>query len=175
MLDCVVADTDGAGFPIFQQFGQCLPALVPDLWNGPVDQVEIEVFQSETLEARVTSLQRRFVSVVAVPQLGRYEHVIAFDTALAEGGANVGFVVVDSCGVDVAISYLQRVFYCFLGYLAWGDWYTPRPRRGIMTPLLSLASGSTVACMFLLDYLSSTSILPEDRVCGLPGATTLAS
>src|SRR3989442_13529273 len=120
MLDCVVADTDGAGFPIFQQFGQCLPALVPDLWNGPVDQVEIEVFQSETLEARVTSLQRRFVSVVAVPQLGRYEHVIAFDSALAEGGANVGFVVVDSCGVDVAISYLQRVFYCFLGYLAWG-------------------------------------------------------
>src|SRR2546422_8734796 len=97
MLDCVVADTDGAGFPIFQQFGQCLPALVPDLWNGPVDQVEIEVFQSETLEARVTSLQRRFVSVVGVPQLGGYEHVTALVPALARAGANGGSFVVDSC------------------------------------------------------------------------------
>src|SRR5467141_433748 len=28
-----------------------------------------------------------------------------------------------------------------------GDWYTPRPRRGIMTPLFSLANGSTIACI----------------------------
>src|SRR5205807_84952 len=43
----------------------------------------------------------------------------AFDAAFAEGGANVRFVVVDSCCVDVAISYLQCVLDCSLGYLSW--------------------------------------------------------
>src|SRR5712692_3903491 len=118
MLDGVVADTDRAAFSIFQQLRQCLPALVPDLWDGPVDEIKVEIFQSETLEAGVAGLQRRFVSVVAIPEFGCYEHVFAFDSTLAECGANVGFVVVDSCSVNVAISYLQRVFYCFLGCLS---------------------------------------------------------
>ena len=57
--------------------------------------------------------------MVAVPELGCYEHVFAFEAAVAECAANVGFVVVDSRGVNVAISYLERVFYCFLGCLSW--------------------------------------------------------
>jgi len=57
--------------------------------------------------------------VVAVPELCGDEHVFAFDTGLAEGGADVGFVVVDSCGVDVAISYFECVFDSVLGYWAW--------------------------------------------------------
>src|SRR5207249_3617621 len=47
------------------------------------------------------------------------EHIFALDAAVAECDANVGFVVVDSCGVHVAVSYLQRVLYCFLSCLSW--------------------------------------------------------
>jgi hypothetical protein len=55
--------------------------------------------------------------VVAIPELGRNEHVFAFDAAIAECGANIRFVTVNPRGVDMAVSCLQRVFYCFLGYL----------------------------------------------------------
>src|SRR5712691_1335151 len=119
MLDCVVADTDGSAFSILQQLYQSFPAFVSDFRDGPVDEVEVEIFQSESFEAMIASLESGFVSVVAVPELGGYEHVFAFEAAFAEGGANVWFVVVDPCGVDMTVAYLQRVFYCSLGYLSW--------------------------------------------------------
>src|SRR3989442_2722923 len=118
MVDRVVADTDRTAFSILQQLRQCLPALVSDFWDGPVDEVEVEIFQSESFEALIASSESGFVSVVAVPEFGGYERVFAFDAALAEGGADVGFVIVDPCSVDMAIAYLQRVFYCSLGCLS---------------------------------------------------------
>src|SRR6266849_4755070 len=52
-----------------------------------------------------------------------------------------------------------------------GDWYTPRPRRGIMTPLLSLATGSTVACIGAVDCSGShfnlnSGVIPRGGVLG---------
>src|SRR5712691_11184273 len=45
-----------------------------------------------------------------------------------------------------------------------GDWYTPRPRRGIITPLLSLATGSTVACMLaLIAHGPTSTLIPKNH------------
>src|SRR2546425_5821258 len=108
MVDRVVADTDRTAFSILQQLRQCLPALVSDLWDGPVDEVEVEIFQSESFEALVAGAESVVVSVVAVPELGGYEHVFALYPALAECGADVCFVIVNSCRVDMAITDLER-------------------------------------------------------------------
>src|SRR2546428_784160 len=56
-----------------------------------------------------------------------------------------------------------------------GDWYTPRPRRGIMTPLLSLANGSIVACTVpmglsrILGFAGNESRHVNSR-CAFPAA-----
>ncbi len=119
MVDCVIAHADRAGLSILQQLGQGFPALVSGFLNWPVYEVEVEIFQSEPFEAGVTGLYRCLGSLVAVPELGRYEHGFASDAAVAESAANIGLVIVDPRRVDVAVAYLQRVFYCFLGYLSW--------------------------------------------------------
>src|SRR3989442_6563635 len=84
MVDRVVADTDRTAFSILQQFRQCLPALVSDFWDGPVDEGEVEIFQPESFEALIASSERAFVSVVAAPELDGYERVFAYDAARPE-------------------------------------------------------------------------------------------
>src|SRR2546426_5805372 len=56
------------------------------------------------------------------------------------------------------------------------DWYTPRPRRGIMTPLLSLAAGSIVVCMWAVEYSRTTStLIPKNYFERRVSESTLAS
>src|SRR6266849_7148062 len=114
-------------------------------------------------------MESGFVSVVAVPELGRYEHVFAFDAALADCGANVGFVVVDSCGVDVTISYLQRVFYRFLGYLSWWRLVYSEAEARNHNSIVELGNRFDGGLHVPFDCLGCTSIFPENRVWSLPG------
>ncbi len=71
-----------------------------------MDQIQVDVIGTQFREARVEGLQRRFVSLVGVPELGGDEDVLARNRGARERAAHTLLVSVGRGGVDVPVAGL---------------------------------------------------------------------
>src|SRR6185437_377129 len=67
----------------------------------------VHVVRAEALQALVEGAQGGVVAVVAVPQLGGEEYLLARDAGVADRTADAAFVLVRGGGVDVAVADLE--------------------------------------------------------------------
>ena len=73
-----------------------------------MDQVEVDEFELEPLEAVLEGVLRLLVAVVVVEALGRDEDLVAVEPRRAEGLADLGLVPVGGRRVDVAVAEIER-------------------------------------------------------------------
>src|SRR6266852_7336077 len=90
-----------------------LPRLLPEFRDRPVYQVEVDVAQSEPAQALVASGKGRIVPVVAVPELGGDEDLLARHPAVSDSPADVLLVPVEARGVDMPVAHLQSELHGF--------------------------------------------------------------
>ena len=76
--------------------------------SRPVDEVQVEVVETKQVHARVKGAQGAVEALVGVPHLGGDEDVLARQPGAADPLSYLGLVVVERCGVDVAIADLDR-------------------------------------------------------------------
>jgi hypothetical protein len=100
-----------------------------------VQEIEIDVIEPQPGEAGVERAPGAVETLVVVPQLGGDEDLGPRQAAGAHRVADVALVAVVLGGVDVAIADAQRFPHRAPGLLAARRQNTPRPRRGISTPL----------------------------------------
>jgi hypothetical protein len=102
------ADVPGhAEFLDMRQRAQRLLQRHVRIW--PVQQQQIDFGKAQLCEAllgRSLKIVRREMSG---PDLGRHEHLVAPDPRSAQPVADLAFVLIGLCGVDVAITKLQRL------------------------------------------------------------------
>lgn len=105
----VVAHADGAGLALVVKLFERLPCLAVFSDNGPVQQEQIDLAESETFEGFVARLDDCGTTLPdgVVPDFGGHEYLAARKAAVADGLADTAFVFVDGGGVDVAITNLQ--------------------------------------------------------------------
>ena len=101
-----------------------------------VEEVEIDVVEIEPAQAGREADLRGIEAVVADPQLGGDEDLVARHAGAADTLGHLAFVAVGSGGVDHAIAVAQRRLDGG-ERLSGGLWKTPRPIAGIVRSLLS--------------------------------------
>jgi hypothetical protein len=74
-----------------------------------VDEVQVDVVEPELLEREVHGVDDGLRPLVAVPQLGRDEQLVARDAGFLDRAADALLVAVGGSGVDVPVSDLERV------------------------------------------------------------------
>ena len=104
----VVAHADRPRSSLLQDALQGPPAVVPLLRDGPVDQVQIDIVEAQSLQTAIEGSQRRVVPLVAVPQFGRHEHLSARHSTLPHSRAHVLLVAVEMSRVDMPVARLER-------------------------------------------------------------------
>src|SRR3989337_275011 len=119
MAGGVVADTDSPALAILQELGHGFPGFLPSPVDGPVNQVEVQIAQSETAKAFLTSPNGGIVSVVAVPQLSSHEDLVPGQSALANSHPNISLVSVDSSSINQTIAALQSIPNSIPGRFPW--------------------------------------------------------
>ena len=65
--DEVVADADRAGAAVVEQFLERAPRVAPLAGDGPVDEIEIDIVEPESLLAGIECAQRGVVAVIVIP------------------------------------------------------------------------------------------------------------
>jgi hypothetical protein len=73
----------------------------------PVHEVEVDVVHPQPVQAGVDAGERRFITLVAVPKLGRDEDLGAVDSGCGERTADAFLVSVDHGGVDVPVAKFE--------------------------------------------------------------------
>ena len=107
-----VAHADGADAPGLIELLKCLPGadggLLPccAVLDGvrPVDQVQIQIPQTEPGERHVERLKRRLIAVRGVAQLAGHKNFLAGNAADADALPNAALVAVGGSGVNEAVS-----------------------------------------------------------------------
>jgi hypothetical protein len=110
-----------------------------------VQEEQVDPLDPELGSALVERVQCLLVAVVADPDLGLNEDVVAVEARAPDRFANLAFVGVSGGGIDVAVADGERRFNgarCLL----WRVWNTPRPIAGISTPLLSRRIDALFMC-----------------------------
>jgi hypothetical protein len=69
-----------------------------------VDEIQIQVFESQLVHRNIKGLQRRLVAVLGVPQFRGNEQFFALDAAQANALAHALLVSIDGGGVDMAVT-----------------------------------------------------------------------
>ena len=109
--------------------------------HRPVDQVEVDVVEPESLEARLEGGQGRVVALLRVPQLGGDEDVLAGQARGGERRADAGLVAVGGGGVDVAVAGVKRLLDDPLGVLG-RDLEDAEPELGNLDAIVERESGN---------------------------------
>ena len=106
-----VGDPDRAGLAVGLDLLHRAPGLGVEVEVGarPVDEVEVDVVETELLEAQVDRVERALSALVAVPQLGGDEQLVAVDAGALDRLADAQLVAVRGRGVDVAVADLEGV------------------------------------------------------------------
>src|SRR3989454_10927870 len=81
MRDRGVAHAARARQPLLPDLQERLPRFVPQSRHGPMNQVEVDVLQTEFAAAPLEGAQRGLESMVAVPESRPYAYLLARDTA----------------------------------------------------------------------------------------------
>ena len=78
------------------------------LGQGPVDEEQIDVVQTEALQGFVKSANRAVIALVCAVQFGRDEEIFAAYAAIADALAHAALIAVFRSGVDVTIPGCYR-------------------------------------------------------------------
>lgn len=84
-----------------------------------MDQIEVEIVETQFLHRYIESFQRIVIAVVLDPELGRDEEVFPGDAAFFDGGSDAFFIAVGSNRIDQAVAQFQGRtdgFFCFCGF-----------------------------------------------------------
>src|SRR5665811_2109362 len=84
--------------------------------SGPVDQVEVDIFQSEFGPALLERIQRGLVALIGVPQFRGDEEVLAGEVGFGDRFADAFLIGVELRGIDVAVAGLERLGYGGFGF-----------------------------------------------------------
>src|SRR3546814_13120849 len=90
--------------PIFNRTDT--PCPYPALFRS-VDQVQVYLLELQPLQALLEGLQHAVGALRVVPQLGGDENLLAFHASRTDARTDAFLVVVDRCGVDMAVARLQ--------------------------------------------------------------------
>lgn len=78
-----------------------MPLPFPRVGYRPMHQVEIDILQSELVQAFDARTQGRIISLIAVPEPRRHKYVLARQAAIANGLPHILLVAVGCGGVAV--------------------------------------------------------------------------
>src|SRR2546426_6447117 len=92
MRNRVVAHPDRPGQSLLPDLHKRLPRFVSQLGDWPVNEIQVHVLETEFASAPLESPQRRFESLVAVPEFRGDEDLVPGDPALSHGGPYVSLV-----------------------------------------------------------------------------------
>ncbi len=92
-----------------------------DVAEGLVEEEEVDVVGFEAGEGGVDGLGGFLVAVVAEPDFGGEEDLVAGDGAFGDGVADGFFVEVALGGVDGAVAYFEGVEYAAFTFCGVGD------------------------------------------------------
>src|SRR5690625_4508483 len=111
VLAAVVVDPQLGGheYLLAMEPGITDPASAALLGDRPVDQVQIQVVQAQTLEGGLAGGDRVLEAVVVVPQLGGHEHLLAWEPGLTDRASDALLVGVQLGGVDVTVTGCERL------------------------------------------------------------------
>src|SRR5947207_14460869 len=104
MRNRVVAHPDRPCQSLLPDLQKRLPRFVPQLGHRPVDQIQVHVLETEFASAPVESPQRRFESLVAVPEFRGDENLVPGNPALCYRGPYVSLVSIQLRGVNHTIA-----------------------------------------------------------------------
>lgn len=103
-----VADTDGFDAAISIQLLHRPPRAV-NVAVGLVDQIQVEVIQSQLVQRPLESLLGAFVTSILNPEFGGDENLVSRHATLLDGFADGFFVAVRSCRVNQTVADFDRV------------------------------------------------------------------
>ena len=109
MAHCIVADTNGTTLAFLKKLLQRAPRLAAQFFHRPVDKIQIDEVEPQSVQARIARRQCLFETLISVPELGSHEQFAARDTALAQCITNGTFVTVYTSRVYVPVSCLKCV------------------------------------------------------------------
>ena len=140
VVDHEVADADGADLAVCQQRLQRpvrLEGLVEGRGQRLVQDQQVDLVDAELAGALLEAVQRLVVAVVADPDLGLDEDLVAGDAGAVDGLADLALVAVRRGGVDVPVAGLSAASTA-ARVSSGGVWKTPSPRAGISMSLFSV-------------------------------------
>src|SRR5256712_10987396 len=107
MADRVVAHADRPSEAFFVELRERLPRLVAKARYRPVDQVQIDVVESQLAATPFERSQRGLVPVIAVPEFRCDDNLVPRNSTLPDCRADVPFVRIHFRGVDQAVPDLE--------------------------------------------------------------------
>lgn len=110
MVNLEVADTYCADATVFVELLEGAPCVDVFAFDGPVNQIEVEIVELHFAQGFVECGECFFVAEIGVPDFGCDEKVAAWDAGFADALAGACFVAVDGCGVDAAIAESDGFF-----------------------------------------------------------------
>jgi len=108
MVRLVIRHADRASTPGLRDHLERAPRLEETLSvpQRPVNQVQIDVVEAETLQTRIESRQRRVVALIGVPQFGGDEDLVARYGRFPQALAHRRLITVDARGINVPVAGL---------------------------------------------------------------------
>lgn len=100
-------------------------------------EIQVQIVETELAQASIERVQGRVVAVVTDLQLGRHEQLRAPVAAARDAFTDLALVVVGRHRVDETVAARNGRRHGN-DRRSGGDWNTPKPSAGIVTPLLSV-------------------------------------
>lgn len=82
--------------------------------HWPMHEIKINIISTEILECLVQSRFNIFRCVLGVPKFASDENVLSRHSGPPDTFADLGFVAVDGCAINVSVPFLQSNFNCSL-------------------------------------------------------------
>ena len=105
-----VGNADGTDTAVDEELFQGQPRILvlTVRGGGPVDQVEVQVIEAQLRQAGFEGGQRRVVTEIINPELGRDEQFVPGDPGFGQRAPGARLVAVDGGGVDAPVSGGER-------------------------------------------------------------------
>ena len=104
MPDVKIADADTQSTPGFQDFFQFFPGAQVAARNWPVNQVEINIAELQTVKTAGKSTLNITQPLGCVPDLAGDKKILPGNTTSGDDTSHTFFVFVNGCGIDHAVA-----------------------------------------------------------------------
>ncbi len=136
MFRIEIRHADRAGATLFPDAHESLPGLgiKAAMRRRPVNEIEVDIFGTELLQAAVEGAQRIVIALIGIPELGGDEDVLAVEAGRTDAFADALFVVVTGSRIDVTIVMAAIAVRTVGAAISCGVCQTPRPTCGMECP-----------------------------------------